>query len=154
MPAGLLVTVPAPDGKTVSVNCGGGGGAVSKVAVTFWAALMVTLQAPVPLQAPPQPLNTDPAAGVAARLTTVPELYGAEQVAPQLMPAGELVTVPDPVPSGPTVNVNSGTKVAVTVVAEFTVTVQVPVPVQAPPQPVKAEPTMAAAFRVTVVLGL
>ncbi len=35
---------------------------------------MVTLHAPVPVQAPLQPVKTEPAAGVAARLTTVPEL--------------------------------------------------------------------------------
>ncbi len=149
IPAGLLVTVPlpAPNGETVSVKSG------VKVAVTFWAALMVTLQAPVPVQAPLQPVNTDPAAGVAARLTTVPELYWAEHVAPQLIPAGELVTVPVPVPPGVTVKVNSGAKVAVTTIAEFTVTVQVPVPVQAPPQPVKTEPAAATAVSVTVVPG-
>ncbi len=147
IPAGLLVTVPVPvpNFETVSASCG------VKVAVTFSAALMVTLQAPVPVQAPLQPVNTEPAAGVAARLTTVPELYWKEQVAPQLMPAGELVSVPVPVPAGVTVNVNRGTKVAVTVVAEFTVTVQVPVPVQAPPQPVKIQPAAGTAVRVTGV---
>ena len=35
---------------------------------------MVTLQAPVPVQAPLHPVKTEPAAGVAAKLTTVPEL--------------------------------------------------------------------------------
>ncbi len=114
---------------------------------------MVTLQAPVPVQAPLQPVNTEPAAGTAARLTTVPELYWKEHVAPQLIPAGELVTVPVPVPTGVTVSVNSGTKVALTTVAEFTVTVQVPVPVQAPPQPVKTEPAAATAVRATLVPG-
>ena len=34
----------------------------------------------------------------AVNVTTVPELYGAEHVAPQLIPVGLLVTVPDPVP--------------------------------------------------------
>ncbi len=119
--------------------------------MTFWAALMVTLQAPVPVQAPLQPPNTDPEAGVAARPTTVPEPYWVEQVAPQLIPVGELVTVPVPVPAGVTVNVNRGTKDAVTVSVEFTVTVQVPVPVQAPPQPPKTEPPAATAVRITLV---
>ncbi len=73
MPAGLLVTVPDPVGETVKVNCGGGGGAVLKVAVTFLAELIVTLHAPVPAQTPPHPANTEPAAGAAAKLTIVPE---------------------------------------------------------------------------------
>ena len=42
--------------------------------------------------------NTDPEAAVAARATTVPLLKLPEQVVPQLMPAGELDTVPVPVP--------------------------------------------------------
>ncbi len=119
--------------------------------MTFSTALMVTLHAPVPEHAPPQPLNTDPEAGAAAKLTTVPELYWKEHAAPQLIPAGELVTVPLPVPIFVTDNWNNGTKVAVTMVAEFTVTLQVPVPVQAPPQPVNAIPASGAAVRITGV---
>ncbi len=74
MPATSLVTVPnpVPAGRIVRVYCGGGAG--SNSAVTFWAELMVTLQAPVPVQAPLQPPNTEPDAGDAARLTNVPEL--------------------------------------------------------------------------------
>ncbi len=69
MPAGLLLTVPAPApcGTTVSENCG------LKVAVTLLLLFKVTLQAPVPEHpAPLQPANTEPAADVSARLTTVP----------------------------------------------------------------------------------
>ena len=66
----------------------------------------MTLHAPVPVQAPLQPLNMDPEVGVAARLMLVPEAYVAEHVAPQLMPAGELVTEPLPVPARETVSVN------------------------------------------------
>jgi len=76
-----------------------------KVAVTEVAAFMVTLQAPVPLQAPLQPANAEPGAGVAAKLTIVPLAKLAEQVAPQEIPAGELVTVPVPVPVSVTVRV-------------------------------------------------
>ena len=50
---------------------------------------------PVPLQPP----KVEPEAGVAVRVTMVPLLKFAEQVLPQLMPAGELVTVPVPVPA-------------------------------------------------------
>jgi hypothetical protein len=43
-----------------------------KVAVTRLFDSTVTTQPPVPLQAPPQPLKLYPAAGVAARLMTLP----------------------------------------------------------------------------------
>ena len=58
----------------------------------------LTGHVPVPLQAgvppPLQPVNVDPGAGVAVRVTA--PLKDAEQVSPQLMPPGELVTVPVP----------------------------------------------------------
>src|SRR5207247_5523256 len=99
---------------------------------------------------PLQPVKVEPAAGMALRVTTVPLAKLAEQVAPQLMPAGALVTVPLPVPAGVTVRVKlCRVKVAVTVVAAETVTAQVPVPEQLPPlQPVKVEPAAGAAVGV------
>ena len=76
-----------------------------KVAVTVVAAEMVTVQVLVPEQPPPvQPLKVEPAAGAAVRVTAVPLVKLAAQVAPQVMPAGELVTVPLPVPAGVTVS--------------------------------------------------
>jgi len=102
MPAGLLVTVPAPAPalETVSMRAG------VKVAVTVVAAESVTVQAPVPEQPPPvQPLKVEPPAGAAVSVTAVPLVKLAAQVAPQSMPAGELVTVPLPVPAGVTVRV-------------------------------------------------
>src|SRR5437867_7204944 len=105
MPAGALVTVPvpAPLGLTVSVKVG-----TAKVAVTVVPALSVTVQVPVPEQPPPlQPLNVDPAAGAAVKVTTVPLAYAAMQVAPQEMPAGLLVTVPIPGPALLTVSVKA-----------------------------------------------
>jgi len=67
--------------------------------VTVVAALSVTVHVPVPVQPPPlQPLNVDPAAGAAVKVTAVPPANAAEHVAPQEMPAGLLVTVPLPVP--------------------------------------------------------
>src|SRR5262249_35879281 len=48
---------PPPPGDNVSVTGAGGGGASVKVAVTLLAAFIVTPQAPVPVQAPDQPLN-------------------------------------------------------------------------------------------------
>jgi hypothetical protein len=69
-----------------------------KVAVTDLAADIVTEHVPVPVQLPLQPAKVEPAAGVAVNVTAVPLAYEAEQVAPQLIPAGLLVTVPLPVP--------------------------------------------------------
>jgi len=69
-----------------------------KVAATFLAAFIVRTQVPVPEQSPDQPAKVEPAAADAVNVTTVPELNAAEQVVPQSMPAGTLVTVPEPVP--------------------------------------------------------
>src|SRR5438552_7389138 len=81
-----------------------------------------------------QPVKVEPAAAVAVNVTAVPLAKLAEQVAPQLIPAGELVTVPLPVPAGVTVRVKVCTvKVALTVVAAESVTLQEPVPEQPPP---------------------
>ena len=72
------------------------------------AALSVTVQVPVPEQPPPlQPLNVDPAAGVAVKVTTVPLAYAAMQVAPHEIPEGLLVTVPIPGPELITVSVEA-----------------------------------------------
>src|SRR5207244_3279543 len=109
---------------------------------------------PVPEQPPPvQPVKVEPAAAVAVSVTAVPLVKLAEQVAPQLMPAGALVTVPLPVPAGVTVREKRcGVKGAVTVVAAERVTVQVPLPEQPPPvQPVKVEPAAGVAVNVTAV---
>jgi len=50
-------------------------------------------------------VNADPAAGVAVNVTTAPSLNDATQVAPQLIPAGELATDPEPDPVFEIVNV-------------------------------------------------
>jgi len=74
-------------------------GAAVKVAVIDFAASMVTTHVPVPEHpAPDHPPKLDPGSGFAVRVTWVPEAKDAEQVAPQVMPAGEELTVPDPVP--------------------------------------------------------
>jgi hypothetical protein len=85
------------------------------VAVTLRADVMETVQVEVPLHAPDQPENVEPVAAVAVRVTLVPDAKEAEQVAPQLIPAGLDVTVPDPVPAFVTVSVYVGlVNVAVT----------------------------------------
>src|ERR1041384_2871673 len=92
MPGGLEVMRPAPlpapetlSAKRRNVNC----------AVTRTAWVRVVVQVPVPVQAPPdQPVNVEPAAGVAVSVTDWPKLKSAAHVAPQLMPVGFDVTAP------------------------------------------------------------
>jgi hypothetical protein len=49
---------------------------------------MVSVQLPVPVQAPDQPAKKAPTAGVGVNLTLVPELNDPVQVDGQLMPVG------------------------------------------------------------------
>src|SRR5207249_5008559 len=152
----LAATVRVPEivAPAVGVMMEAAGGVMSvNVAVTVVAALRVTVQAPGPEQPPPlQPLKVEPAAGAAVSVTAVPLVKLAAQVAPQVMPAGLLVTVPAPVPALETVSVKVGVKVAVTVVAAETVTTHDPVPEQPPPlQPLKVAPTAGVAVSVTAV---
>src|SRR5467141_2413352 len=89
-----MVPLPAPALLSVRVKVW-----TVNVAVTVVAAEIVTAQVPVPVQPPPlQPLKVEPVAGVAVKVTAVPLAYGAEQMAPQVIPAGMLVIVPAPVP--------------------------------------------------------
>ncbi len=106
------------------------------------------VQVPVPAQAAPlQPEKTDPVAGAGVNVTVLPELNCEEQVLPQSMPAGELVTEPEPPPARATetvyCGVGGGPKVAVTDWFELNVTLHAPVPEQAPLQPVNTEPSVA-----------
>lgn len=66
--------------------------------MTLLAASIVTVQGPVPVQAPDQPVKSELAEGVAVRVTFAPKLKFAVQVAPQSIPVGEEVTAPLPVP--------------------------------------------------------
>jgi hypothetical protein len=102
IPAGLLVIVPAPVPAlwTVSWKEVGGGGALAvNVAVTEVSLVKVTLHVPVPLQAPDQPANVEVAFGTAVSVTMVALVKLALHIAPQLIPAGLLMTVPAPVPA-------------------------------------------------------
>ena len=69
-----------------------------KLADTVVFALIVTLQAPVPLHPSAHAPNVEVAAGVSVSVTTVPAANVPWHVVPQLMPAGLLVMVPPPVP--------------------------------------------------------
>jgi hypothetical protein len=57
------------------------------------------------VQSPPQPVKVQPASGVAVSVTIVPFANEVAQVAPQSIPAGELITVPVPDPAFVTVSV-------------------------------------------------
>ena len=74
------------------------------------------------MQAPVQPKNFAPGAGVAVSVTVVPWVIFAEQIFPQSMAAGSLATVPSLTPL--TESVNFGAKLAVTFRDSLTVTVQ------------------------------
>ena len=120
--------------------------------MTLRAADMDTVQDPVPLQAPPQPLKVASLPGTADNVTDVPGVKFAEHVEPQLIPDGELETVPLPLTdtlNAWTVAVVSA-KVAVADRAALMVTVQVPLPVQPLLQPEKDDPLLGVAVRTTV----
>jgi hypothetical protein len=112
-----LVTVPAPVPARLTVSVG-----PLNFAVTLVAALTVTTHVPRPQQSPPvQPAKVDPLAAAAVSVTRVLGARVLVQVAPQLIPGGPLVTVPDP--TSFLVTVREGPlKVAVTVVAAVRVT--------------------------------
>ena len=107
------------------------------------------MHGPVPEQSPPNPAKVLPASAEAVSVTTVPSSKTAEQVAPQSIPAGLLVTVPLPLPAFETVSVHCRMKVAVTSRSELIVTVHGPVPEQSPDQPPKRLPGAGVAVRVT-----
>lgn len=96
MPAGELVTEPEPVPAKETVNVTEG----TNVAVTVTFEFIATVHVPVPVHAPPlQPVNTELPCGAAVRDTLEPEVNVEEHVAPQLIPVGELVTCPVPVPA-------------------------------------------------------
>jgi hypothetical protein len=101
IPLGALVTVPVPGPDIVIVRTEEG--TALKLAVTDVAEVKVTTQVLVPVQFPPfHPVNANPFPAVAVSVTCVLLAKLAEQVVPQLIPVGLLVTVP--VPDKTTVN--------------------------------------------------
>ncbi|WP_197028781.1 MULTISPECIES: hypothetical protein [unclassified Methylibium] len=153
MPTGWERTTPLPTSVTLNVRCTAG--AALKVAATLRAWLITTVQlGPAPVQAPPQPVNTWPAAGVALNTTLVLTAYAALHALPQSMPAGCERTVPPPPTDTLSENVDAGggLKLAVTVRDACIETVQVlAVPAQSPPQPLKTRPAAGVAVSVTDV---
>ena len=78
IPAGALVTVPVPVPALETVRWWVRRRR-SKVAVTVWSADIVRVQVPVPVQSPLQPVNTEPASGVAVNTTEVPSPKSARR---------------------------------------------------------------------------
>jgi hypothetical protein len=104
IPAGTLVTVPAPSAALVTFR---ENFFRTKVAVTSFAASIVTTQLPVPEQPPPvQPEKLLFVVADAFKVTAAPTSYISLQSAPQSMPAGELDTVPVPLPARKTTKAN------------------------------------------------
>lgn len=127
-----------------------------KVAVTEVAAVTVTPQAAVPVHAPDQLAKVLLAAGVSVSVTAVFGAKLAVQVPVeglvQLIPAGVLVTVPEPAPAVATVKAMPlAANVALTLVAALKVTTQVLLPVHPPLQLPKESPEAGVAVRVTCV---
>jgi hypothetical protein len=157
MPAGLLVTVPSPLPCLFTVNVNKSVGAGLKTGNAVKSVSSVMVQGPVPPHLGPfHPENIEPAAGVGVKVTTVPVGNPATHVGPQSMPAGWLVTVPDPMPFFCTVRfdeLDPVVKVAVTDgLPTMTTTHVEPLPLQpAPLNPLNAEPLAGAAESVTVM---
>ncbi len=95
MPPGELFTVPLPVPMLVTVRDAVLGGAM-KVAETVCGAFIMTRQEPIPVQAPDQPVNVEPAVPSAVKVTELSLAKSALQAVPQLIPAGSLVTRPSP----------------------------------------------------------
>jgi hypothetical protein len=150
-PGVVLAMVEPPDGTVIitwefeELN----------VAVTAFAAVMVTTHAAVPVHAPLQPANTEPSDALCVRVTCVPLAKLAEHAVGQVIPAGALLTVPAPVPASVTVNAKLlalAVKFAATVVAAVIVNVHVPVPSQGPaPQPANVDPFVGVAVNTICV---
>jgi hypothetical protein len=113
------------------------------------SAFIVTLHAPAPPHAPPQPVKTESGDAVAVKFTDVPMEKTSAQSLPQLIPRGELEMDPLPEPSIAALSVNVfKANDALTAVSEIIVSAHAPVPPHAPLQPRKTEFAEGAAARV------
>jgi hypothetical protein len=75
------------------------GAVLEKSALTDLGTFILSLQVPVPAQAPPQPVNSEPRSGVAVSVTDVPSANRCEQLPGHEIPAGVLTTEPKPEPA-------------------------------------------------------
>src|SRR5437763_842523 len=112
----------------------------------------------VPAQAPVQPANVEPVAGVALKTTLVPSSNCAVQVEPQSIPAGLDEMRPAPAPDGVTVTLclpgaagATASKVTKTLVSATTLRAQPPRPVHPPPQPANCQPGSGTGVRTICV---
>ncbi|MES2098572.1 MAG: hypothetical protein V4569_02020 [Pseudomonadota bacterium] len=143
-PIGEEFTVPDPTNATAKACVTG-----VKVAVTAVSPAIVSAQGPVPLHAPLQPANVQPADGTAFSTRLVPAANGPPHVVPQAMPAGTESMVPEPT-TATTTSWLMAEKLAVTIAAALNVSVQGAVPEHLPPpQPSNRIPVPAAAVIVT-----
>ncbi len=101
----MTVPVPAPARVTVSAKVPP---EPLNVAVTARACVIDTVQLPVPVHAPFQPAKVEPLAAAAVSITDAPLVKFALQDVPQLMPEGDEVMVPVPVPALVTVRAIPG----------------------------------------------
>ena len=122
-----------------------------KVAETAFAAFMLTMQLAVPVHAPLQPMKVEPALGLALRVTNVPAENLVEHAAPQLIPAGDEVTVPVPLPDFDTVRVTAVSNFAEIDFGPLITSWHVPLPLQSPVHPEKIEPGFSEAVTTTEV---
>lgn len=104
MPDGALLIVPPPSDPDTAESVSVGGAANCAVTAAVAPVIIVTVQV-LPLQAPVYPENEARPDGVAVNVTTVVAGKVVVQVPPvapavitQLIPDGELVTTPLPVP--------------------------------------------------------
>ena len=106
---------------------------------------------PFSLSQPVHPVKIDKVAGVAVSVTGVPITKSLPQAEPQLIPGGDEVTVPLPIPVVDTVSVNRlSMKIAVTDLDDDIETVHVaPETESQPVHPVKSEFAAGAAVSVT-----
>src|SRR6266516_2544452 len=150
MPGGLLVTLPEPGPSFTTLSVARrdpGPDDPAKLAVQVFSMSSVTLpsaQSGSPLQL----TNLAPGAGVAVSVTTVPCGKLPVQVSPHSIPAGSLVTVPEPVPSRVTVSATKTWNVAVQASSAFRVTVP-SAQSGSPLQPAKTEPGAGIAVKLT-----